>query len=103
MTLMRITRHHLSSRDGEHKQRIGERTVPELSWNTRLVVPVRTIAGAATQAVVGVLETSDGPKRAMLIGHDTDPVLLPRQAMAEFISHCRAVMTENIPEDRAGR
>lgn len=77
--------------------------MPELSWTTRLVVPVRTLAGAATQAVVGVVDTSDGPKRAMLIGHDADPVLLPRQAMAEFIGHCRSVMVEDIPEDRSGR
>jgi hypothetical protein len=100
MTLMRITRHHLSSRDGGHRKRIGEQIVPELSWRTRLVVPGRTLDGAATQAVVGVLETDDGPKRALLVGHDTEPVLLPRQAMAEFIGHTRAVMVEDIPEDR---
>ena len=75
--------------------------MPELSWRTRLVVPGRTLAGDATQAVVGVLDTDDGPKRALLVGHDAEPVLLPRQAMAEFISHARAVMVEDIPEDRA--
>jgi hypothetical protein len=103
MTLVRTTRHHLESRDDGHMNRIGERIVPELSWISRLVVPGRTLTGAATQAIVGVLETSDGPRRALLIGHDTDPVLLPRQAMAEFISHCRGVMVADIPEDRAGR
>lgn len=75
--------------------------MPELSWRTRLVVPGRTLDGDATQAVVGVLDTEDGPKRALLIGHDTEPVLLPRQAMAEFIGHARTVMIENIPEDRS--
>jgi hypothetical protein len=103
MTLMRITRHHLSSRDGGHRKRIGERNVPELSWIRRLVVPARSLDGSASQAVVGVLNTDDGPKRALLVGHDTEPVLLPRQAMAELIGHCRSVRDENISEERTGR
>jgi hypothetical protein len=101
MTLMRIDRHHLSSRDGGHRERIGEQIVPEYRWIRRLVVPVRSLDGTASQAVVGVLHTDQGPRRALLVGHDTDPVLLPRQAMAELIGHCRTVRDENIPEDRS--
>lgn len=77
--------------------------MPELHWIRRLVIPARRPDGSASQAIVGVLETDDGPKRALQIGHDTEPVLLQRQTMAEYIGHCRTVMTESIPEDRVGR
>jgi hypothetical protein len=75
--------------------------VSELSWIRRVVIPARSLDGSASQAVVGVLATNDGPKRAVMVGHDGDPVVLPRQTMAELVSHARAVLTENIPEDRA--
>ncbi len=77
--------------------------MPELIWIRRLVVPARGIDGSASRAIVGVLETESGPQRALQIGHDNAPVLLPRQAMDEFTSHCRSVIAENIPEDKAGR
>lgn len=70
-----------------------------LKWLSRFVVPARSGTGSATQVVVGVLDTADGPKRALRIG-EGEPAFLPRQAMDELITHSRTVMDENIPEDR---
>ncbi|QKV80696.1 hypothetical protein [Amycolatopsis sp. Hca4] len=74
--------------------------MPELSWIRRVVIPARALDGSTSQAVVGVLATKDGPKRAVMVGHDGDPVVLPRQAMAELVSHAHAVLTESLSEDR---
>ena len=74
--------------------------MPVLRWSSRLVVPARTLDGDTTQVVIGVLETNDGPKRAVLVGHGTDAALLRRQAVAELIHNARTMMIQNIPEDR---
>ncbi|MFE0023603.1 hypothetical protein [Amycolatopsis sp. NPDC059021] len=76
-----------------------QRDQPGLNWITRLVVPAKSLDGATSRVIIGVLDTDKGPKRALVIGHDADPVVLRRQSMAELISHARAVLTEKIPED----
>ncbi|MFD9961925.1 hypothetical protein [Amycolatopsis sp. NPDC058986] len=47
-----------------------------------------------------MLETNEGPKRAVLVGHGTDAAILPRQAMAELIHSTTAILHERLPEDR---
>ncbi|WP_410574973.1 hypothetical protein [Amycolatopsis sp. cmx-4-61] len=70
-------------------------------WSgTPLIVPARTPAGSATQVTLGLIDTTDGPVRAVRVGADGPPAFLPRQAMAELVSHAQAMLTLDLPGDR---
>ncbi|MEC3974914.1 hypothetical protein [Amycolatopsis sp. H20-H5] len=74
--------------------------MPVLRWRSRLIIPARTLDGATTQVVVGVLETTEGLKRAVLVGHGTDVALLPRLAMVELIHSTTMTLQQSLPEDQ---
>ncbi|MEU4254322.1 hypothetical protein AB0F15_43715 [Amycolatopsis sp. NPDC026612] len=65
-----------------------------------LIVPARTPAGSATQVTFGLIDTADGPVRAIRVGADGPPAFLPRQAMAELVSHAQAMLIHDLPGDR---
>ncbi|WP_410643256.1 hypothetical protein [Amycolatopsis sp. lyj-346] len=65
-----------------------------------LIVPARTPAGSATQVTLGLVDTTDGLMRAVRVGADGPPALLPRQAMAELVSHAQTMLTRDLPGDR---
>ena len=64
-----------------------------------LIVPARTPAGLATQVALGLVDTTDGPMRAIRVAEGT-LAILPRQAMAELVSHAQAVLLRDVPGDR---
>ncbi|WP_329048795.1 hypothetical protein OG738_39700 [Amycolatopsis sp. NBC_01488] len=65
-----------------------------------LIVPARTPAGSATQVTLGLIDTADGPVRAIRLGADGTPAILPRQAMAELVSHAQSLLARELPGDR---
>jgi hypothetical protein len=67
---------------------------------TQLIVPARTPAGLATQVTLGLIDTKAGPVRAIRVGTDGPPAFLPRQAMAELVSHAQAMLLHDVPGDR---
>ncbi|MGW5715142.1 hypothetical protein ACWEVP_03165 [Amycolatopsis sp. NPDC003865] len=67
---------------------------------TPLIVPARTPTGSATQVTLGLVDTTDGPVRAIRVGADGSVAFLPRQAMAELVSHAQAMQVLDLPGDR---
>ena len=65
-----------------------------------LIVPARTPAGSATQVTFGLIDTTDGLMRAIRVGTDGEPAILPRQAMAELVSHAQSMLAHDLPGDR---
>jgi hypothetical protein len=54
----------------------------------------------ATQVTLGLIDTKAGPVRAIRVGTDGPPAFLPRQAMAELVSHAQAMLLHDVPGDR---
>ncbi|MGW4525004.1 hypothetical protein [Amycolatopsis sp. NPDC004378] len=65
-----------------------------------LIVPARSPAGIATQVALGLVETADGLVRAVRVGTHGRPAILPRQAMAELVSHAQVLLDRDLPGDR---
>ncbi|MFJ7213584.1 hypothetical protein [Amycolatopsis sp. NPDC098790] len=73
----------------------------EHRWHgAALIVPARTPAGSATQVALGLVDTTDGLVRAIRVGTDGPPAILPRQAMAELVSHAQVMLDRDLPGDR---
>jgi|1185.fasta_scaffold684320_2 hypothetical protein len=64
------------------------------------IVPARTVTGLATQVTLGLVDTGDGLRRAIRVGTDSSPAILPRQAMTELVGHARAMVVRELPGDR---
>ncbi|SEF38386.1 hypothetical protein SAMN05421837_12117 [Amycolatopsis pretoriensis] len=65
-----------------------------------LIVPARTPAGSATQVSLGLIDTAGGLVRAIRVGGDGQPAILPRQAMAELVSHAQVMLDRDLPGDQ---
>lgn len=73
----------------------------EHRWRGRpLIAPARTLTGSATQVALGLIDTINGPQRAIKVGTDGEFAIVPRQAMVELISNARTMLAQNVPEDR---
>lgn len=65
-----------------------------------LIVPARTPTGSATQVALGLVDTADGLVRAIRVGTDGQHAILPRQAMAELVSHAQVLLDRDLLGDR---
>lgn len=74
-------------------------------WVLKLITPVVTLDGRASQLAVGVIDTKPGGAQLVLQVGDADPVIFPGlQSAAEHAANVRAAGAEKYRLDReAGR